>query len=185
MRFVRTALWGVLLPLALVACGDDVTDDLLPSDHDRRSAVETGVTGPGVGQFAPDFTAPDSFGEAYTLSVELPATDGVVLYFTMWCPICDSHMSHMRDTIIPQYPRVQFLAVDYVSGSVADTRSAQESHGFGGTDFLALADLGDVVESLYDGTMGTTVVIDTAGVVRMNEDYRNGARLEEVLEGLE
>jgi peroxiredoxin len=184
MRFVRTALWGALLSIALAACGD-ISDDLLPSDHDRRSAVETGVVGPGVGQLAPDFTVPDSFGDDYTLSGELPATGGVVLYFTMWCPICDSHMSHMRDTVIPRYPGVQFLAVDYVSGSVADTRSAQESHGFGGTGFLVLADLADMVESLYDGTMGTTVVIDADGVVQMNEDYRNGTRLQQVLAELE
>ncbi|MDF1554547.1 MAG: redoxin domain-containing protein [Deferrisomatales bacterium] len=184
MRFVRTALWGVLLPLALVACGD-ISDDLLPSDHDRRSAVEIGVIGPEVGQLAPDFTVPDSFGDDYTLSAELPATGGVVLYFTMWCPVCDSHMSHMRDTVIPRYPGVEFLAVDYVSGSVADARSAQESHGFGGPGFRVLADLGDGVESRYGGTMGTTVVIDRGGVVQMNEDYRNGTRLEEVLAGLE
>jgi hypothetical protein len=32
--------------------------------------------------------------------------------------------------------------------------------------------------------MGTTVVIDKAGVVRMNEDYKDGLRLQAVLAGL-
>jgi len=182
MRFVRTSLLCALVPLALAACGD-IGDDLLPSGDDRRSAVETGVTGPGVGQIAPDFTAPDSFGEDYTLSAERPSTGGVVLYFTMWCPVCDSHMGHLRETILPRFPEVEFLAVDYVSGSVADARSAQEAHGFGGTALRVVADIEGEIEALYGGTMGTTVAIDSSGVVQMNEDYRNGARLETVLEG--
>jgi len=36
----------------------------------------------------------------------------------------------------------------------------------------------------YKGTMGTTVVIDSAGIVKMNEDYRDGSNLQSVLAGL-
>jgi hypothetical protein len=32
--------------------------------------------------------------------------------------------------------------------------------------------------------MGTTVVIDSTGVIRMNEDYKNGVRLQTTLAGL-
>lgn len=184
MRFAENSLLGVLLVISLAACGD-ITDDLVPSGHDRRSPVEVGTTGPEVGQIAPDFTVPDSFGDPYGLSESLTYNRGVVLYFTMWCPVCDSHLSHMRDAVIPRFAGIEFVAVDYVSGSVADVRSAQEAHGFGGTAIRVLADLDDVVEILYEGTMGTTVVIGADGMVRMNEDYRNGARLVEVLTELD
>jgi peroxiredoxin len=161
-----------------------MSDDLFPSGEDERAAVEAGTVGPGVGQRAPDFTAPDTLGGTFTLSDALPASGAVVLYFTMWCPTCDSHMSHMRDALVPRYPNVAFVAVDYVSGSVADARSAQDSHGFGGPEFRVVADLSDAVESLYEGTMGTAVVIGADGVVRLNEDYKDGSRVEEVLAGL-
>jgi hypothetical protein len=36
----------------------------------------------------------------------------------------------------------------------------------------------------FQATMGTTVIIDSTGIVRMNEDYRDGSRLESVLTGL-
>lgn len=183
MRFDSRVAPFLLLWVALAACGG-VADDLFPSGDDNRSAAEAGTVGPGVGQLAPDFTAPDTLGGAFTLSEALPDSRAVVLYFTMWCPTCDSHMSHIRDVLVPRYPDVAFVAVDYVSGSVADARSAQESHGFGGPEFRVVADLSDSVEALYEGTMGTAVVVDADGVVRLNEDYKDGSRVEEVLAGL-
>lgn len=184
MRFARARLGWILVALALAGCGD-TADDLWPSGEDQRSAVEAGSVGSQVGQTAPDFSAPDTLGGTFVLSAELPAARAVVLYFTMWCPICDSHMGHMRDNVIPANSDVAFVAVDYVSGSVGGARSAQEAHGFGGAEFRVVADVAGTAENLYEGTMGTTVVIDRSGVVRMNEDYKNGARLEAVLDGLE
>ena len=184
MRSARGNL-PLLLLWAVVAGCEGISDDLFPSGADNRPAVEAGTVGPEVGQTAPDFTVPDTLGGDFTLSEELPAARAVVVYFTMWCPTCDSHMSHMRDTLMPGYPDVTFLAVDYVSGSVADARSAQDSHGFGGPDFRVVADLSGEVEALYEGTMGTAVVIDAGGVVRLNEDYKDGSRVDDVLAGLE
>jgi len=184
MRFANGVLPLLLVCLGFAGCGG-VADDLFPSGEDNRAAVEAGTVGSQVGQLAPDFTVPDTLGGTFTLSEELPAVRGVVLYFTMWCPVCDSHMSHLRDGIVPGFPDVAFLAVDYVSGSVADARSAQNSHGFGGGPFRVVADLEGLLEALYQGTMGTAVVIDRDGVVRLNEDYKNGSRLESVLAGLE
>ena len=37
----------------------------------------------------------------------------------------------------------------------------------------------------YDATMGTTVVIGSDGVIRMNEDYKDGSKLKDVLSGLQ
>jgi hypothetical protein len=47
-----------------------------------------------------------------------------------------------------------------------------------------LVDTGQAVLSLYGATMGTTVVIDAGGVVRMNEDFKTGSELQAVLNAL-
>jgi len=159
-----------------------MADDLAPDGSDRRPDVEQGVIGPYVGQIAPDFTLQDTLYTGVTLSAELANADAVVLYFTMWCPICDSHMSHMRSTVIPQYPEVTFWFVDYVSGSVEVARAAQVSSGY--ADVTVLVDTDQNVLDDYVATMGTTVVVDRNGVVQMNEDYKDGTRLQSVLEAL-
>lgn len=177
--------WLPLLFCLLVSCGN-IMGDLNPSASDKRPPALPGTTGPAVGQNAPDFTLPDSLGNSVTLSAALaaPGVRGAVLYFTMWCPVCDTHMSAMRSNIIPQYPDVRFFAVDYVSGSVAAARDAEVSNGYNGSGFTVLADIHQTVLGLYKGTMGITVVIDADGVIRMNEDFKDGARLQAALAAL-
>jgi peroxiredoxin len=181
VSFVKTLLIAGLLLLS--GC-DDMMDDLNPSGQDQRPPVETGVIGPYVGQIAPDFTLADSLHGYVTLSSELANYDAIVLYFTMWCPVCDSHMSHMRSNIVPNYPNVKFYLVDYVSGSIDSARQAQLSAGYAGPEFTVLVDSDLAVLDQYDATMGTTVVIDSAGIITMNEDYKDGSRLNEVLQSL-
>ena len=174
-----------LVVLLLAGCGN-MTNDLLPSGRDKRTPATPGTTGPAVGQNAPDFTLSDTLGNSVTLSQVLaaPAVRGVVLYFTMWCPICDTHMSAMQSGFIPRYSDVRFLAVDYVSGSVADALSAEIANGYYGSGFTVLADTHQTVLGLYQATMGITVVIDKSGVVRMNEDFKDGTRLQAALAAL-
>ena len=179
MFFAKTCCCLLLL-LTLVACGG-VMDDLNPSGSDKRTAAQPGTTGPAVDQNAPDFTLSDTLGNSVTLSSVFPTVQGVVLYFTMWCPICDTHMTNMQSSQIPSFPNVRFYAVDYVSATVADARNAEISNGFDGSGFTVLADTHQTVLGLYQATMGTTVVIDRTGVVRMNEDYKDGSRLQTVL----
>jgi hypothetical protein len=93
-------------------------------------------------------------------------------------------MSHMRNTEIPAFPGVRFYAVDYVSGTVADARNSELANGYDGSGFTVLADTQQTVLNLYQATMGTTVVIDRAGVVRMNEDFKDGSRLDATLAAL-
>ena len=103
--------------LFVAGCGS-LQDDLWPSAADKQPGVVLGTTGPSVGQIAPDFTLSDTLRNTVTLSSVEPAHRGIVLYFTMWCPTCDSEMTYLRDAVIPAYPDVLFFAVDYVSGSV-------------------------------------------------------------------
>ena len=179
MFYVR--LFTLFILLALAGC-KGVTDDLNPSGEDKRPVVVAGSSGTQVGQLSPDFSVQDTLDVTHTLSDELAASGGVVLYFNMWCPICESHTSHMRSTIIPDFPLVRFFLVDYVSGSIAVSRSAQLSNGYGSS--TVLVDANQALFNLYRASMGSTVVIDSTGIVRMNEDYKDGVKLRETLQAL-
>jgi peroxiredoxin len=179
MRIVLLGAW-----LGMAGC-DGITDDLLPSGDDIRQTVEAGTSGTQVGQISPDFPVEvlDTLGQHRGLYDELSKSTGVVLYFTMWCPICETHMSHMRAEVMPQFPAVQFFLVDFVSGSVGASRAAQVSNKY--EDIETLVDTNQALLNLYHASMGTTVVIDSAGnIVRMNEDYKDGVKLIETLEAL-
>lgn len=166
--------------LILSSCGTD----LIPSGADKRPQVQCGTIGPNVCQQAQDFTLSDTLGSSVTLSSVLssPTTSGAVLYFTMWCPVCDTDMTDMR-SMMPAFPNVSFLIVDYVSGTVADARNAEVSNGYDGSGFIVLADTQQTVLNLYKATMGTTVVINRNGVVMMNETYKS-AKLQSILAAL-
>ncbi len=174
----------LLVSLGLAGC-EGITDDLNPSGDDNRSAVEEGSSGTQVGQQSPDWSQFDTEGNSRGLYTELsePGVTGVVLYFTMWCPICDAHASHMRAVVMPNFPTVQFFLVDFVSATISASRTAQLANGYG--DIETLADTDQKLFGLYNASMGTTVVIDSAGnIVRMNEDYKDGVKLIETLEAL-
>ncbi len=175
----------IAIVFLLGGCGN-MMYDLAPSGDNRVPTAMPGTTGPAVGQNAPDFTLSDTLGNSVTLSSVVTTTGvrGVVLYFTMWCPVCDIHMSDMRSNVIPLHPDVRFFAVDYVSGSVAASREAEISNGYDGSGFTVLADIHQTVLDLYFATMGTTVVIGRDGVIRMNEDYKDGSRLRAALAAL-
>lgn len=177
-RILQTTALAVLL-----TCCGGMTDDLFPSGTDKRPPAACGVPGSAVCQSAPDFTLSDILGNSVTLSSVVTATgvQGTVLYFTMWCPVCDVHMSDMLSNVLPAYPNVHFILIDYVSGSVADAASAASSSGYANTGFTVLADTHQAVLGRYGGTMGTTVVIDLNGIVRLNEDYKDGQRLRNTL----
>ena len=92
------------------------------------------------------------------------------------------HMNNIRNSEMPRFPNVRFYAVDYVYGRIANARARPAA-----TIGIRISDSGrhpkDGRDS-YQATMGITIVIDRAGVVRMNEDYKDGVRLQTVLAGL-
>lgn len=175
MRFTKL-LWIALALFALTGC----LEDLSPDGSDKRTETSTGGSNSAP---AVDFMELSTESETIQLSSELMNHDAVVLYYTMWCPICDSHMSHLRSNVINNYTNVRFLIVDYVSGTVAQSRNSQLSNGY--ASLTVLADTDQSLIAQFNGTMGTTVVIDDENKILMNEDYKNGARLIEVLETLQ
>jgi peroxiredoxin len=129
-----------------------------------------------VGQQAADFAVADSNGQQVTKAAALAGAQGAVFYFTMWCPICDGHMSHLRE-MLPLYPGVRFFLVDYVSGSITAAGDAAAASGYGNGPFTVLADVAHQLYGNFQATMGTTVVVDGGGVIRLNEDFRDGRNL--------
>ena len=170
----------LLLSLVSLAGCDGVLDDIKPSGDDNRPAVEAGSIGAQVAQQSPDFSMPDTLGNSRGLYDELATTDAVVLYFTMWCPTCETHMRLMYANVMPDFPNVSFFLVDYVMGSILYSRAAQEAYGYTGIE--TLVDIDQAVFNSYQASMGTTIVIDSLGIIRMNEDYKDGVKLKETLQ---
>ncbi len=170
--------------LVLIVCMTACGDNLFPSGTDKRPTIQTDSSGGSVSQKAPDFSVSDISGMTVTLASSISGKKGAVFYFTMWCPVCDSHMNNMRTSTTPLFPDVNFFLVDYLTGSVAGAASSASANGYTGGVFTTLADTNQTLTNIFQGTMGTTVVVDSTGIVRMNEDYRDGAKLRTVLTAL-
>ena len=186
--FYAKYLITLLCLFALTGCGD-LQDDLFPSSDDKRENVTPGSTGHLPGQVAADFSVKDSLNNDFVLSENLDGgtnpADLVVLYFTMWCPICLSHTDHLYSEIIPQFRgrgTVVYGLVDYVSGSVSATRSSEIANGYANSDFTTLSDVNRKLFDQFEGSMGTVVVIDSDGTILLNEDFRTGTALVDILE---
>lgn len=179
MYFARLILIAALFSM-VAACGDNLN----PSGEDKRPPVVAGSTGGAVGQKSPDFSVSDINGLTVTLASTLAGRRGAVFYFTMWCPICDSHMNNMRSYVAPLFPDISFYLVDYVSGTVTDAANAASASGYGSGILTTLADTGHTLQGNFQATMGTTVVVDSAGIIQLNEDYRDGTRLKAELSKL-
>ncbi len=183
-------LLALLLLLPLAAC-QDISADLAPSGDDNRPAASGGTIGHLPGELAADFTLTNTLGVDVHLADQLQGgatpADAVVLYFTMWCPICLSHSDHLLNVVVPQFAArgtVRYYLVDYVSGSVETSRSSELANGYGGSALVTLVDANQRVYDQLHAVMGTVVVIDATGTILLNEDYRDGSPLVGTLDTL-
>lgn len=168
MRLIK---WFSLCASIFISTG--CLEDLNPEQKNLRS--NQNLT-------ADNFTAITTLNETILLEDELLISDAVVIYFTMWCSLCDLHMDHMRNYVMDSYPNVRFLMVDYVSGSIDQSRSAQLNSGY--ADLTVLVDNQHSLLNSLDATMASVIVIDDQNSILLNEDYKNSARLIDVLEAL-
>ena len=184
-KLCQTTFYRRLLLLCAVlfmaSCGGGTGDDLNPSGSDKRVDGTAGEVGPQVGQKMADFSLATTDGNVYTRDDLLATGQPFVLYFTMWCPICDTHMSHYRNQLAPDFPGVTYLLVDFVSGSITASRDSQISAGY--RSATTLVD-DKTLENALEASMGTTVVVGLDGLIYLNEDYKTGDRLRQVLETL-
>ena len=187
MSYRKLLLIPLLSALLLGGC-QDVTDDLKPDDSDKRDTITSGSEGAAPNQVAKDFSITTSAGATFTLSDYLKggsnSSDIIVLYFTMWCPVCLSHSDHIYNNVIPIYKtrgQVTYALVDYVSGDVATSRAAEIANGYDGSDFITLVDKDHILMDQFNGTMAKLVVIDNSGTILLNEEYRSGEALQNLL----
>lgn len=190
MRFDKLASYILRIPAApcqrlvllvccclLLACNEDLN----PSSKDERPGIQAGSEGNYVGQLAVNFILADTEQAQINLNDELQTNDAVVLYFTMWCPLCDSHMSSLRKNVKADFPNVRFLMVDYVSGTLFQSRAAQLANGYASE--TVIADTQHQLLRQFAGTMGSTIVIQADRRILMNEDYKE-SKLRSILENL-
>ncbi|MES0490558.1 MAG: redoxin family protein [Leptospirales bacterium] len=178
---ILTFTFVILLSVSGSRCSN-LTDDLFPSSEDLSDTQTTSYDG-DVGNIVDDLSFVDSDGISRNFSDYIPAQSGIVLYFTMWCAICTSHTDHIINNIEPFYANVTFLVVDYVSGSVSNTKTSAIATGINGK-ITVISDKNDTLADYFGGLMSKTVLIDANGEVLLNEDFRNGARLENLLNTL-
>ena len=158
-------------------------NDLMPSGEDKSVATTTSTTTTTASKEI-GITVQNGTNEDLNLDTERAKYKAIVLYFTMWCPICNGHTDKMISTVMPQTSNVGFYLVDYVSGSTSSSQISLVSSGYEYAGITLLVDLAREIELKYDGTMGTTIVIDASGNILMNEDFKDGVLLSSILAGL-
>jgi peroxiredoxin len=152
-------------------------EDLAPSNDQLESTQAT-----REGETLNDISFTLSDGSVSQLSDQLTTHDAVVFYFTMWCPICEGHMSYIRQQLKPNFENVAFIFVDYVSGNVSSTLDSQQSRGY--TDFPVISDFDDNLENYFNGTMATTIIVDKNFIVKLNGLFKTGNEIYGALEAL-
>ena len=170
---------NIILILALLLGGCKGTlDDLQPSGNDQR-AEEVQTTNNQTPVY--DFSILDQNGQSRNLAQELGAGRPLVLYFTMWCPICNAHTDHLLTQTIPKYSGPKYFLVDYISGSASAALRSRQENGYESAAFELLVDQNNQAINAFSATMGTTVVLSANGELLFNEDLKDGVKLEAVL----
>lgn len=152
--------------------------NLLPDGDDLRSKNANGIL--TVGQTAPEFALPVTDGATLTLATALSGKSGVVIYFTMWCPVCTSHTDEVVQAIMPAYPNARYVLVDYVSASIGEAATLKTFGGYDSTGIVVALDRSQSFMNTYGATMAYVVIIDSTGKIRMNEVYKR-QKMEQIL----
>lgn len=189
MRLSKLTMLVLFSSMLLAGCNNN----LLPGDEDKRQAVVAGSLGKQPTQKIANLTAQDVDGNDVSLydfiAAEGGATpaDAVVIYFTMWCSTCLTHMSDLYNDIRPTFSskgNVKYIIVDFVSGSVSNAHASARAYGFDKTEFLVLADVDRNMRDQLGGNMGITLVIDSNGIIQLNQEYRAGEEIDASLNAL-
>lgn len=150
----------ICITLFLSAC----VEDLAPEDKDLRKDSSFEI------QISENFSISTTDGETLNLDDELASYDAVVLYFTMWCSTCSAHMDEI-DAKQDDYPNVRFLMVDFVSGSISQSKNSQRDNAY--NHMTTLVDNNDLLQERYNGKMASTIIINSQNEILFNEVYKS------------
>ena len=148
------------ITLFLSAC----VEDLAPESKDLRKDSNFEI------QISKNFSISTTDDELINLYDELASHDAVVLYFTMWCSTCSAHMDEI-DSKQDAYPNVRFLMVDFVSGSMSQSKNSQRDNAY--NHMTTLVDNSDLLQDMYKGKMASTIVINSQHEILFNEVYKS------------
>ena len=150
----------ICISLFLSAC----VEDLAPGNKDLRKGSNFEI------QISENFSISTTDDEIINLDDELASDDAVVLYFTMWCSTCSAHMDEI-DAKQDDYPNVRFLMVDFVSGSLSQSKNSQRDNAY--NHMTTLVDNNDLLQNRYKGKMASTIIINSQHEILFNEVYKS------------
>ena len=150
----------ICITLFLSAC----VEDLAPENKDLRKDSSFEI------QISENFSISTTDGDTLNLDDELASYDAVVLYFTMWCSTCSAHMDEI-DAKQDDYPNVRFLMVDFVSGSLSQSKNSQRDNAY--NHMTTLVDNNDLLQDRYKGKMASTIIINNQHEILFNEVYKS------------
>lgn len=150
----------ICITLFLSAC----VEDLAPENKDLRKDSNFEI------QISENFSISTTDGDTLNLDDELASYGAVVLYFTMWCSTCSAHMDEI-DAKQDDYPNVKFLMVDFVSGSVSQSKNSQRDNAY--NHMTTLVDNNDLLQDRYKGKMASTIIINSQHEILFNEVYKS------------
>ncbi len=150
----------ICITLFLSAC----VEDLAPENKDLRKDSNFEI------QISENFSISTTDGDTLNLDDELASYDAVVLYFTMWCSTCSAHMDEI-DAKQDDYPNVRFLMVDFVSGSLSQSKNSQRDNAY--NHMTTLVDNNDLLQDRYKGKMASTIIINNQHEILFNEVYKS------------
>ncbi len=181
MFYVNFRRCSGIYPVLFLALWSLHCSNLLPDDADLRGQNPGNIL--AVGQQAPEFSLPVTDGSTLTLASGLAGKNGLVIYFTMWCPVCTSHTDEVVQAIVPAYPNARYVMVDYVSSSINEAATLKTYGGYDSTGIVVALDGSQSLMNSYGATMAFVVIIDSTGKIRMNEVYKR-QKMEQILGAL-
>jgi hypothetical protein len=69
------------------------------------------------------------------------------------------------------YPNVKFLMVDFVSGSISQSKNSQRDNAY--NHMTTLVDNNDLLQDRYKGKMASTIIINSQHEILFNEVYKS------------